>query len=276
MPVSVLILTYNEAVNIDACLRSVSWSDDVVVLDSFSTDQTVQIAEGLGTRIVQRRFDDYASQRNFGLQQIEYRHPWVLMLDADERVPADLRDEILATVAEADADACLLRMRRRDHLFGRWIRRSSGYPTWFGRVARIGRVWAERPYNEQIKGDGNVLALESHLDHFPFNKGFHEWISKHDRYSTLEAQILHRTGSDPWRWRDLAASDPARRRVALKGLIYAMPLRPLLVFNALYLLRGGLFEGRAGLTFCLLRAWYEFMIDCKYRELDRRDRGLPV
>jgi len=276
MPVSVLILTYNEAINIADCLHSVSWSDDLVVLDSFSTDETVAIARSLNARVEQRRFDDYASQRNYGLQQIEYRHPWVLMLDADERVPEDLRAEMEAVVAGAPAELCLLRCRRRDHLLGRWIRRSSGYPTWFGRLVRIGKVYAERPYNEQIKTDGTAATLRHHLDHYPFNKGFQEWISKHNRYSTMEAEFLHRTGGDAWRWSDLVARDPGRRRVALKGIVYSMPLRPAMVFAALYFVRGGLLEGRAGLTFCLLRAWYEFMIDCKYRELTRRVQGLPV
>lgn len=276
MPVSVLILTYNEAVNVGDCLRSVSWSDDLVVLDSFSTDETVAIARSLSARVVQRRFDDYASQRNYGLQQIEYRHPWVLMLDADERVPEDLRAEMEAVVAVAPAELCLLRCRRRDHLLGRWIRRSSGYPTWFGRLVRVGHVYAERPYNEEIRTHGAAATLRHHLDHYPFNKGFEDWISKHNRYSTMEAEFRHRTGGDPWRWRDLIARDPSRRRVALKGIVYSMPLRPAVVFAALYFVRGGLLEGRAGLTFCLLRAWYEFMIDCKYRELTRRAQGLPV
>jgi len=269
MPLSVLILTYNEAVNIADCLHSVSWCDDVVVLDSFSTDETVSMASSLNARVVQRRFDDYASQRNYGLQQIEYRHPWVLMLD-------DLRAEMEASVAAAPAELCLLRCRRRDHLFGRWIRRSGGYPTWFGRLVRVGRAHAERPYNEEIKTSGKTAALQHHLDHYPFNKGFQDWLNKHNRYSTMEAEFRYRTGGDRWSWRDLVAREPTRRRVALKGIIYSMPLRPVLVFAGLYFVRGGLFEGRAGLTFCLLRAWYEFMIDCKYRELTRRAQGLPV
>jgi glycosyltransferase involved in cell wall biosynthesis len=276
MPVSVLILTYNEAVNIADCLRSVSWSDDLVVLDSFSTDDTVAIARSLNARVLQRRFDDYASQRNYGLQQIEYLHPWVLMLDADERVPEELRAEMEAVVAFAPAELCLLRCRRRDHLLGRWIRRSSGYPTWFGRLVRVGHVYCERPYNEEVKTHETAATLRHHLDHYPFNKGFQDWISKHNRYSTMEAEFRHRTGGDPWRWRDLVARDPGRRRVAVKGIVYSMPLRPAVVFAALYFVRGGLLEGRAGLTFCLLRAWYEFMIDCKYRELTRRAQGLPV
>jgi glycosyltransferase involved in cell wall biosynthesis len=275
MTISVLILTYNEEVNIADCLRSVSWSNDVVVLDSFSTDQTSEIARSLGACVAQRRFDDYASQRNFGLSELRYRNPWVLMLDADERVPADLRDEMLHAVDTVPSDVCLLRMRRRDHLYGRWIRRSSGYPTWFGRLARIGRVWAERPYNEEIKTNGQVASLSHHLDHYPFNKGFHEWIMKHDRYSSMEAALLAR-GATSWRWRQLLAADPGQRRVAAKGVLYSMPCRPALVFLGLYIARGGIFEGRAGLTFCMLRSWYEFMINCKYRELQRRAHGLAV
>jgi glycosyltransferase involved in cell wall biosynthesis len=276
MPLSILILTYNEAINMADCLSSVAWSDDIVVLDSFSTDETVAIARSMNARVVQRRFDDYASQRNFALQQIEFHYPWVLMLDADERVPADLREEMRLAVTRAPPDLCLLRCRRRDYLYGRWIRRSSGYPTWFGRLMRVGRARAERPFNEEIKTDGTIAALAHHLDHYPFNKGFHEWIAKHDRYSTMEAEFRHRTGGDPWGWSDLIARDPGRRRIALKGIVYSMPLRPALVFAGLYFVRGGLLEGRAGITFCLLRAWYEFMIDCKYRELTRRAQGLPV
>ena len=276
MTISILILTYNEALNIAGCLHSVSWSDDVVVLDSVSNDGTVEMARALGARVLQRPFDDYASQRNFGLSGVEYKHSWVLMLDADERVPEELRDEMIAEVQRAGADICLFRMRRRDHLYGRWIRRSSGYPTWFGRLARRGRVWVERSINEEYKTDGTIAALQTHLDHYPFSKGFHEWILKHDRYSTAEANVMFRSASKAWHWSDVYARDPLRRRAALKAFIYSMPWRPALMFVGLYVARGGLLEGRAGLTFCLLRAWYEFMIDIKFRELQRRAQGLPV
>ncbi len=276
MTISVLILTLNEAPNLAACLDSVAWCNDIVILDSLSTDSTAEIARTRGARIEQRKFDDYASQRNFGLREIAYRNPWVLMLDADERVPPDLREEMQQALESAPSEICLLRVRRRDHLFGRWIRRSSGYPTWFPRLSRIGHVWIERPINEEFKTDGQVGSLRGHLDHYPFNKGFHEWIAKHDRYSTMEAQLLFSSKAPVWRWRDLMARDPVRRRAALKALIYSLPARPALMFIALYFVRGGILEGRAGCTFCALRAWYEFMIDCKVRELKRRAQGLPV
>jgi glycosyltransferase involved in cell wall biosynthesis len=275
LSISILILTLNEEVNIGACLDSISWCDDVVLLDSGSTDQTVALASARGARVVTRPFDNYAGQRNFGLAAVEYRHDWVLMVDADERVPADLALEMRQAVAGAAADVALFQMRRRDWLLGRWIRYSSGYPTWFGRLARRGRVQVERPINEEYHAAGAVGWLSAHLDHYPFNKGFAEWIAKHNRYSTMEAKFFEqRTASSPAG--SIFSRDPVLRRKALKQRVSRLPGRPLLMFLALYLLRGGILEGRAGLTFCLLRAWYELMIDLKRRELRRRAAGLPL
>jgi glycosyltransferase involved in cell wall biosynthesis len=276
LSISVLVLTLNEEVNIRGCLESVSWCDDVVVLDSFSEDSTVHIAQELGVRVVQRKFDNYANQRNHGLKEVRYRHSWVLMLDADERVPAELRDEMLAAVGAAQDSVALFSLRRKDHLFGRWIKGASGYPTWFGRLARIGRVSVERPINEEYHADGEVRHLTTHLHHYPFNKGFAAWFQKHDRYSTMEAALRVENRAANWRLPELWSSDAGIRRRALKACAYTLPGRPLIMFAALYFLRGGIFEGRAGLTFSLLRAWYEYMIDCKFTELKRRERGLPV
>jgi glycosyltransferase involved in cell wall biosynthesis len=276
MSISVLILTLDEEVNLGGCLDSVAWCDDVVVLDSFSRDRTVEIARERAVRLYLRAFDNYANQRNFGLRDIEYRHPWVLMLDADERVPEDLHLEMEAATGAAADTVALFRMRRRDHLFGRWIPRSTGYPTWFGRLVRVGRAWVQRPINEEFHTDGEVASLRGHLDHYPFNKGFSAWIEKHDRYSTMEAHLRALQAGGDERWSGLFAPDPALRRRAQKVWINGMPLRPLVVFAGLYFIKGGVLEGRAGLTFSLLRAWYEYFIDCKAYELRRRAAGLPL
>lgn len=276
MGISVLILTLDEEVNLCGCLDSVAWSDDVVVLDSLSQDRTVEIARQRGVRLYQRAFDNYANQRNFGLRDIPYKHPWVLMLDADERVPADLKDEMLQTIGSIAETVVLLQMRRRDYLFGRWIPRSSGYPTWFGRLVRIGRAWVERPINEEFHADGEIAPLLGHLDHYPFNKGFAAWIAKHDRYSTMEALLRAKESDFPAHWAEIFARDPSQRRKAQKAWLNGVPLRPLVVFAGLYFIKGGMLEGRAGLTFSLLRAWYEYFIDCKALELRRRAAGLPV
>jgi glycosyltransferase involved in cell wall biosynthesis len=271
--ISVLILTLNEEANLADCLDSCSWCDDVVVFDSFSTDRTAEIASLKAARFFQRPFDNYAAQRNAGLNEIPYKHPWVLMVDADERTPADLVAEMQRQVAAADSDTVLFRMRRKDYFLGRWLRRSSGYPTWFGRLVRLGRVHVEREVNEEYIADGNVAYLQAHLHHYPFINGIAYWYERHNRYSTKEALAKVKAANFPLRWASLLSRDPIERRRALKNLAYRLPMRPGLVFFYWYVFRLGLLDGRAGLTFSMMRASYEFLIDLKVLEAERRQSG---
>lgn len=274
---SVLILTRNEEANLPRCLASLTWCDDVVILDSHSTDETCKLGEAFGARIFQRHFDNYAAQRNFGLNEISYKHPWVLMVDADEEVSPELVVEMNSVLAAGDNEICLYHMRRKDFFLGRWIKRSSGYPTWFGRLMKIGHVRVERAINEEYHTDGQIGLLNEHLHHYPFNKGFSAWLEKHNRYSTMEAELIcSGSRNNIPRFKDFFGSDPTDRRRAVKALVYRMPFRPLLMFFALYIIRGGFLDGSAGLKFSVLRACYEFMINCKVQELRHRKEGLPV
>lgn len=274
MSVSVLILTKNEEVNLPACLASLQWSDDVVVLDSGSSDRTVEIANAHGARVIFREFDDYASQRNYGIKDVDYKHEWVLMVDADEVVTDELATEIGRIMEQPQEDVAMYRMRRKDFFMGKWIKRSSGYPTWFGRLVRRGRVRVERAINEEYHADGQVEELRAHLNHYPFNKGMHAWLEKHNRYSSMEAVEMVNSEANEVSWAGLFNGDPVRRRKAQKALVYSLPGRPALVFMLLYIVRGGILDGRAGFTVCILKALYEFMIDCKVSEIRRRDKGL--
>lgn len=275
MSISVLILTRDEEVNLPQCLASLKWTDDVVVLDSGSSDRTQEIARQEGVRVRYREFDGYAAQRNFGLEGIEYKYPWVLMVDADEVVPPELAGEMVGAVSRCSDRVCMFRMRRKDFLCGKWLKHSSGYPTWFGRLVRLGRVRVERDINEEYHTDGEIGVLENHLHHYPFNKGMHAWLEKHNRYSTMEAELQMRTGSSQRKWRDLLSKDAVSRRKAQKALVYSLPGRPVIVFAAFYFLRGGFLEGQAGFMLSMLKAIYEYMIICKTRELKRREKGLP-
>jgi glycosyltransferase involved in cell wall biosynthesis len=275
-PLSVLVLTYDEEVNLPGCLASVSFSDDVVVYDSYSSDGTVALARAAGARVFQRRFDDYAAQRNAALTEVDYRHPWILMLDADERVTPEVVDEIAAALAADDGTIGLYRIRRRDMFMGRWLRRSSGYPTWFARLLRAGRVRVVRAFNEEVLTDGRIGLLQSHLDHYPFNKGISFWLERHNRYSSMEAATLAAGTEALVPWSRFRSGDAALRRKLLKQVFYRMPLRPLVVFAYLYVARRGFLDGSAGFTYCVLRGVYEYMIDLKLRELRRRAAGLPV
>jgi glycosyltransferase involved in cell wall biosynthesis len=274
--VSVLILTLNEESNLAECIDSCAWSDDIVVYDSMSEDRTVEIAREKGARVVERRFDNYAAQRNAALTTVEYKHPWVLMVDADERVPPDLAAEIRSTVAAAGEHVAMYRMRRKDHFLGKWLRRSSGYPSWFGRLVRLGRIRVEREVNEEYIADGKVEHLESHLHHFPFNRGIAYWVERHNRYSTMEAAAKLSMHGQRIVLRALFKGDPIDRRRTLKQLLYYMPFRPQIVFFYLYVVRLGILDGRAGFHFSRMRATYEMLIDLKVVESLRRRQGFPV
>jgi glycosyltransferase involved in cell wall biosynthesis len=276
-PVSVVILTLNEEINLADCLESCKWSDDVVVFDSYSTDHTCSIAESRGARVVQRRFDNYAAQRNAALNEVQYKHPWVLMVDADERVTSELAQEIANTPLLSDPAVALIRMRRKDYFLGRWLRRSSAYPTWFGRLVRVGHVRVERAFNEDCVTDGKIALLEGHLTHFPFSRGTAHWFERHNRYSSMEARIiLDARGGGTLPLTSFFAKDPALRRQLLKQLAYRTHGRPLVMFLYLYFFRLGLLDGLPGLYFSALRAGYELMIDIKALELRRREANLPL
>ena len=274
MKVSAVVLTYNEEINIKECITSLKKiTTDIVVLDSFSSDKTVALAHRENIRVIQNGFEGYAKQRNFAMNEIEYEHDWLLMLDADER----LTDEIIYEINNLDCseNTTLFRFRRKDYFLGKWIRRSSGYPTWFGRLLKRGHVTIDREINEEYKTPGNISYLNEHIVHYPFNKGFSSWFDKHNRYSTMEAELFSQ-GNKSINFADLFSRDPAARRATLKSIIYSLPLRPVVVFFLLYFLRLGVLDGKAGFTFCCLRSIYEYMIDCKLKEIKLRKLKLPI
>lgn len=270
---SVLILTLNEELTLGECLASLGENRDVVVLDSESTDRTQEIAVSYGARFETRPFTNYADQRNFGLNTLQYENDWILMLDADERLTPDFVQEVENRLAVSDAATTLFRLRRKDFFMGRWLRRSSGYPTWFGRLLKKGHTRVVREINEEYETTGNIEYLEEHILHFPFAKGIANWLEKHNRYSSLEAELLESEHVESWHLKSLFSRDPVIRRKAQKYYVYRLPGRPVLVFLALYFFRRGFLDGRPGLQFCLLRGYYEFMISCKRFELRRIARG---
>ena len=275
-PVSVLALTYNEEDNLPRCLASVAWADDVLVVDSFSTDRTVEIARAHGARVLQRPFDTFADQRNFGVDQGELRHDWVLHLDADEVVPGPLRDEMLAIARVGGYPA--YRVASRMMFQGRWLRHAGMYPAYqvrFGQRDRLRFKQVGHGQREDLPAD-EVGTLRHDLEHYSFSKGLHEWFAKHNRYSSDEAAEALRQSTGAVDWAALAAPDPTRRRRALKTLAARMPMRPSLRFLYMYVVRRGFLDGRAGLTYCRLLSTYEAMTVAKERELRLRERGVAI
>jgi glycosyltransferase involved in cell wall biosynthesis len=276
--ISVLILTLNEDVNLAACLASVTWSDDIVVLDSFSTDRTLEIARAAGARVYQRHFDNERNQRTFGLREITFRHPWVYMPDADEVTPPELRDEMLSLTAVPDRSEVAFRVRFKTVFMGCWLRYSSLYPTWVVRLIRPEKIRFERDINLRCAVEGREGFLENHFLHYSFNKGLAAWYEKHNKYSSFEAmESVRSLRGGEVEWRDLfALRDDVRRRRALKEMSFRLPCRPTLRFLYMYLIRRGFLDGWPGLVYCRLLSTYEYMIVLKMAEIRRREQGLPI
>jgi len=272
--VSVLILTRDEQRDLPDCLASVSWSDDIHVFDSQSTDATTEIARAAGAHIHTRAFDDYATHRNAALTTVPFKHPWVFLLDADERPTPDLSREMqqlaqqLALAPSPETSA--FRVRRRDHLFGTWLKHAQLSPFYI-RLVRPERVHYTRAINEVLEVDGPIGNLSCPLDHYPFSKGIGKWVEKHNLYSTMEAQLIARNQGlqNPSLLTALRHPDFHTRRLHQKAIFYRLPGRPLLKWLYMVLGRGAILDGAAGLTYATLQAFYEYLIVLKTKELRR-------
>ena len=273
--ISVLRLTKNEEENLPSCLASVNWSDDVHVLDSHSTDGTVEIARSAGAHVHYRAFDNFAAQQNWALRSIPFRHPWVFYLDADERVTPSLKESMLHAAA-APGPHVAFRMQRRDFFMDTWLKHVQLSP-YFLRLFRPGKMKYERLGHPVSVPDGPVGQVQGYLDHFPFSKGIAKWIDKHNFYSTQEAQqiLLNRhSGAECSLKKALFARDFHERRRHQKEIFYRIPARPLFKFAMTYVGRRGFLDGRAGLAYSLLQAFYEYMIVIKTEEMSRaQDRS---
>jgi len=276
MSVSILVLTLNEEDNLPECLQSVKWADEIVVLDSYSSDRTVTIAQEMGARLVQRRFDNWSAHQNWALEQIPFKHSWVFYLDADERMTEDLKDEILMIANDPSGSPVAYYCGRRNMFMGRWIKHAMP-PGTIMRFFRPSHVRFQRLVNPVPIINGQHGYLRGMLIHHNFSKGISEWIDKHNRYSQLEAlegmKLTHQgAGKQP----GLFSADRTLRRRALKNLSVRLPWRPFIKFFYLYMWQCGWMDGRAGFTYCVLQSFYEYMIVLKTRELERRERGLPI
>lgn len=269
VPVSVVIFTLNEEIHLPSCLDSVSWCDDVFVVDSFSTDQSASICRQRAVTFVQHVFESLAMQRNWALDTLPIKHDWVLLLDADERVPPELVVEMQNVLERAATEIAAFRLSRRLHMWGRWLRYSSLYPTWIVRVVRRGRVrFVAAGHGEVETVDGVIRNLQAALID-ENRKGLDEWFARQNRYSHAEAVYELRQAGSGGMLGDLFTNDPVRRRNGLKRLASSIPARGLWFFLYSYIWRRGFLDGRDGLVFCVMRSMYQTMIAVKKYDLKR-------
>jgi len=268
--ISVLVLTKNEQQDLPECLKSVVWSDDIHVYDSFSSDRTLEIAHTVGATVTQRVFDNWAAHQNWGLANIPFKHSWVLYIDADERVSPDLRDSLLNHPLGDDVMEVAFEIQRRDHAWnGRWLKHSQISPFYL-RLFRPSKMRYERLVNPVSIPDGEVGRISGYLDHYPFSKGFRAWWQRHLGYADMEASMrLEDLGKGTkFLWsKALFSKDFTEKRYHQKGLFYKMPSRPLIKWFYMVLLRRAFLDGTAGITYATMQAIYEYFIVLRTEEL---------
>lgn len=248
-PLSVTVITRDESANIAAALESVSWADEIVVVDAESTDDTVAIARRFTPRVIVREWPGFVAQKNFAAEQA--CHDWILSLDADERVSPALADEIRSVLRAAPGHAGF-RVPRVSFYLGRWLRSTDWYPDFQLRLYDRRRArWHGRYVHESVQADGAVGQLRAELLHHPYRDIAHH-LQTMDRYSSLVA---------------LQAAERGKRASVADLLV-----RPPLAFLRNYVLRLGIKDGQAGLVVSLLNSYYVFL---KFAKLWERQQKKP-
>lgn len=267
MCVSVVILTFNEDVNLPRCLEALTWCDDIWVVDSYSTDRTVEIAKNFGARVLQREFDNFAGQRNYAIDHCKFRHDWILHLDADEVCTNELRVEVENAVRATGYTA--FRVPSKTMFHGRWLKYSGMYPTYqvrLGKSPDFRFIQVGHGQREAVD-PASIGTLDEPYLHYSFSHGIESWLAKHNVYSSAEAQhALTVSKSERVSLNSILFDTTVRRRF-MKRLSFLLAFRPTLRFLYMFFIRRGFLDGWAGYQYCRLLGLYEGMIDAKVSEL---------
>jgi glycosyltransferase involved in cell wall biosynthesis len=297
VPVSVLVPVKNEERNIVECLRHVAWADEVVVVDSGSTDKTVPLAQAMGAEVYQFRYsrEGWPKKKNWALEHVPWRHDWVLILDADEHMTPELTREVEAVIRgtykprDPKKAGCGdgYWLNRRFMFMGRWISGCGFYPSYNVRLLkhRVGRYERIGNLGDTGSGDNEVhehIVLSTgpagYLEHDFLHYAYPDlttWVEKHNRYTTWEAHAME--AGDKGAVKPSLFGGPIERRRWIKRTARRLPFRPTLRFIYGYIFQRGFMDGYPGFVMCRLMAWYEFMSVAKHREMQiqRRRRGAP-
>lgn len=282
LPISILIPARNEEANLAACLESVSRADEVFVVDSQSTDRSIEISKNYGANVIQFEFNGrYPKKKNWSLDNLPFRNEWVLIVDCDERITPELWNEIEIAIQNPEFQGYYL--NRKVFFLGKWIRFGGKYPDWnlrlfkhkLGRYENLGtegmRNTGDNEVHEHVVLQGKVGYLKEDMLHIDF-RDIYQWLERHNRYSNWEAQVyynlLHGKGNDGTIGANLFGDDVQRKRF-LKRIWVRLPFKPFLRFILFYILRLGFLDGKAGYTYGRLLSQYEFNIGVKLLEIEQ-------
>ena len=274
---SVIILTYNEEANLPVCLDSLkALGADIYIVDSGSTDKTVEIAKQAGCKVAEHSWENYANQLNWALDNLPISTPWTMRLDADERLTPELVKELKQTLPVTPENVTGYEVKRRVFFMGRWIRHGGYYPTWLLRIWRTGVGRCEQRWMDEhmVLTKGEIANLDHDIID-ENNKGLNFWIDKHNRYANREVKdmlALTLQEEDSLLKQD-RASQASQRRWVKKNLYSQSPMfvRAFIYFMLRYTVGLGFLDGLEGLIFHFLQGfWYRFLVDAKIYEVRKQ------
>lgn len=264
--ISVVILTLNEEKNLPGCLASVQSCDDIVVLDSGSTDRTSEIAKANGARVFTHSFLNFGAQRNHAQTEIPFQHHWVFHLDADEHMTPELWKECLEVTDRNDPEIDGYWVAPKMIFEGHWIPRCTDYPAYQARLVRVPDFqFIQVGHGQREASEMRLAPLTQNYLHDLSSDGEAVWLEKHRRYAAEEA-AQHQANTRKPSFNGLFSRDSLARRRTLKQLSYQLPFRPDIRFIYQYILRGGFLHGIAGFKYCLLLRRYEQFVNAALRK----------
>ncbi len=289
IPISVLIPAKNEEANLAACLETLQRADEVFVVDSQSSDRSVEIAKSYDATVVQFHFNGrWPKKKNWSLENLPFRNEWLLIVDCDERIPPELWDEIALVIQNSDYDGYYL--NRKVFFLGKWIRYGGKYPDWNLRLFKHKQGRYENLNTEEIRNtgdnevhehvilEGSVGYLKNDMLHIDFRDIYH-WLERHNRYSNWEARVylnLLNGKDDSGTIGANLFGDAVQRKRFLKKLWVRLPFKPTLRFILFYIIRLGFLDGKAGYIYGRLLSQYEYQIGVKLYELRKFDGQLNL
>jgi glycosyltransferase involved in cell wall biosynthesis len=277
LPLSVILMTYNEHINLPLCLHSVEkFINEIIIVDSFSTDKTLEIASKFTEKIYKNKFINYAEQFNWAITNTDINNNWILRLDADERWTKEGFDELRDIIAKDKGDGVYVKMKI--YFMDKWIRHGGFYPNYFLRVFKKSKFDIENRWmDEHIRVNGktiisNIDVIESNYDR---QKNISLWIKKHNNYSTREAIDFFISKYKISRNNSIAkfsGNKTERKRWMKDNIYFKLPvfLRPFLYFIYRYFFQLGFMDGKEGFIFHTLQAfWYRFLVDTKIYQIEK-------
>ncbi len=272
LPISIIILTFNEEINLPRCLKSIyKWVDEIIVVDSLSSDKTLEIAKKFRAKTYKHPFKNQADQFNWALDNIKIKNDWIMRLDADEWVMSELWNELKERLSGTPDEVTGFYIKRRVYFMGRWIKHGGYYPTWILRLFRKGKAHSEeREMDEHIiLSSGRAEKLKH--DFVDENLSNLEWwTNKHNDFSTREVEaVLRERGAQYLR------GQAGRKRWIKERMYLKLPMffRAFLYFIYRYIIRLGFLDGKEGLIFHFLQGfWYRFLVDAKLYEIKKKNK----